>query len=127
MREKWKKYVEKFKSLGDKVSGVKGITAVIPAVCLAVLMVTVLTGYKTPQAKKYEASETEDISQIKEALAKESTAAMTETTKKNTTKKDTRPAMVLCCMPKLICVRKNMNAICTKILRIGKIIMMKRS
>lgn len=33
MREKWKKYVEKFKSLGDKVSGVKGITAVIPAVC----------------------------------------------------------------------------------------------
>ena len=87
MREKWKKYVEKFKSLGDKVSGVKGITAVIPAVCLAVLMVTVLTGYKIPQAKKYEASETEDISQIKEALAKESTAAMAETTKKNTTKK----------------------------------------
>lgn len=87
MREKWKKYVEKFKSLGDKVSGVKGITAVIPAVCLAVLMVTVLTGYKTPQAKKYEASETEDIGQIKEALAKESTAAMAETTKKNTTKK----------------------------------------
>ena len=87
MREKWKKYVEKFKSLGDKVSGVKGITAVIPAVCLAVLMVTVLTGYKTPQAKKYEASETEDISQIKEALAKESRAATAETTKKNTTKK----------------------------------------
>lgn len=87
MREKWKKYVGKFKSLGDKVSGVKGITAIIPAVCLAVLMVTVLTGYKTPQAKKYEASETEDISQIKEALAKESTAAMAETTKKNTTKK----------------------------------------
>ena len=87
MREKWKKYVGKFKSLGDKVSGVKGITAIIPAVCLAVLMVTVLTGYKTPQAKKYEASKTEDISQIKEALAKESTAAMAETTKKNTTKK----------------------------------------
>ena len=87
MREKWKKYVGKFKSLGDKVSGVKGITAIIPAVCLAILMVTVLTGYKTPQAKKYEASETEDISQIKEALAKESTAAMAETTKKNTTKK----------------------------------------
>ena len=87
MREKWKKYVGKFKSLGDKVSGVKGITAIIPAVCLAVLMVTVLTGYKTPQAKKYEASETEDISQIKEALAKESTAATAETTKKNTTKK----------------------------------------
>ena len=93
MREKWKKYVEKFKSLGDKVSGVKGITAVIPAVCLAVLMVTVLTGYKTPQAKKYEASETEDISQIKEALAKESTAAMAETTKKNTTKKGKKGAM----------------------------------
>lgn len=92
MREKWKKYVEKFKSLGDKVSGVKGITAVIPAVCLAVLMVTVLTGYKTPQAKKYEASETEDISQIKEALAKESTAAMAETTKKNTTKKGKKGA-----------------------------------
>lgn len=87
MREKWKKYVEKFKSLGDKVSDVKGITAIIPAVCLAVLMVTVLTGYKAPQAKKYEASETEDISQIKEALAKESTAATAETTKKNTTKK----------------------------------------
>ena len=87
MREKWKKYVEKFRSFVDKVSGVKGITAIIPAVCLAVLMVTVLTGYKTPQAKKYEASETEDISQIKEALAKESTSAMAETTKKNTTKK----------------------------------------
>lgn len=93
MREKWKKYVEKFKSLGDKVSGVKEITAVIPAVCLAVLMVTVLTGYKTPQAKKYEASETEDISQIKEALAKESTAAMAETTKKNTTKKGKKGAI----------------------------------
>lgn len=93
MREKWKKYVEKFKSLGDKVSGVKGITAIIPAVCLAVLMVTVLTGYKTPQAKKYEASETEDISQIKEALAKESTAAPAETTKKNTTKKGKKGAI----------------------------------
>lgn len=93
MREKWKKYVEKFKSLGDKVSGVKGITAIIPAVCLAVLMVTVLTGYKTPQAKKYEASETGDISQIKEALAKESTAATAETTKKNTTKKGKKGAI----------------------------------
>lgn len=93
MREKWKKYVGKFKSLGDKVSGVKGITAIIPAVCLAVLMVTVLTGYKTPQAKKYEASETEDISQIKEALAKESTVAMAETTKKNTTKKGKKGAI----------------------------------
>ena len=93
MREKWKKYVGKFKRLGDKVSGVKGITAIIPAVCLAVLMVTVLTGYKTPQAKKYEASETEDISQIKEALAKESTAAMAETTKKNTTKKGKKGAI----------------------------------
>ena len=93
MREKWKKYVEKFKSLGDKVSDVKGITAIIPAVCLAVLMVTVLTGYKTPQAKKYEASETEDISQIKEALAKESRAAMAETTKKNTTKKGKKGAI----------------------------------
>ena len=93
MREKWKKYVEKFKSLGDKVSGVKGITAIIPAVCLAVLMMTVLTGYKTPQAKKYEASETEDISQIKEALAKESTAATAETTKKNTTKKGKKGAI----------------------------------
>ena len=93
MREKWKKYVGKFKSLGDKVSGVKGITAIIPAVCLAILMVMVLTGYKTPQAKKYEASETEDISQIKEALAKESTAAMAETTKKNTTKKGKKGAI----------------------------------
>lgn len=93
MREKWKKYVEKFRSFGDKVSGAKGITAIIPAVCLAVLMVTVLTGYKTPQAKKYEASETEDISQIKEALAKESTAAMAETTKKNTTKKGKKGAI----------------------------------
>lgn len=93
MREKWKKCVEKFKGLGDKVSGMKGITAIIPAVCLAVLMVTVLTGYKTPQAKKYEASETEDISQIKEALAKESTAATAETTKKNTTKKGKKGAI----------------------------------
>lgn len=93
MREKWKKYVEKFKSLGDKVLGVKGITAIMPAVCLAVLMVTVLTGYKTPQAKKYEASETEDISQIKEALAKESRAATAETTKKNTTKKGKKGAI----------------------------------
>ena len=71
----------------------KGITAIIPAVCLAVLMVTVLTGYKTPQAKKYEASETEDISQIKEALAKESRAATAETTKKNTTKKGKKGAI----------------------------------
>ena len=70
MREKWRKYVERFKNLGSKISGMKGITAIIPAVCLAVLMAMVLTGYKTPQAKKYEASETEDISQIKEALAK---------------------------------------------------------
>lgn len=93
MREKWEKYVEKFRSFVDKVSGVKGITAIIPAVCLAVLMVTVLTGYKTPQAKKYEASETEDISQIKEALAKESTSAMAETTKKNTTKKGKKGAI----------------------------------
>ena len=93
MREKWKKYVEKFRSFGDKVSGVKGITAIIPAVCLAVLMVTVLTGYKTPQAKKYEASETEGISQIKEALAKESTSARAETTKKNTTKKGKKGAI----------------------------------
>lgn len=93
MREKWKKYVEKFKNLGYKVSGVKGITAIIPAVCLAVLMVMVLTGYKTPQAKKYEASETEDISQIKEALAKESMAATAETTKKNTTKKGKKGAI----------------------------------
>ena len=93
MREKWKKYVEKFKSLGDKVLGVKGITAIIPAVCLAVLMVTVLTGYKTPQAQKYDASETEDISQIKEALAKESRAATAETTKKNTTKKGKKGAI----------------------------------
>ena len=56
-------------------------------------MVTVLTGYKTPQAKKYEASEAEDISQIKEAFAKESTAAMAETTKKNTTKKGKKGAI----------------------------------
>lgn len=56
-------------------------------------MVTVLTGYKTPQAKKYEASETEDISQIKEALAKESRAATAETTKKNTTKKGKKGAI----------------------------------
>ena len=45
------------------------------------------------RAKKYEASETEDISQIKEALAKESTAAMAETTKKNTTKKGKKGAI----------------------------------
>ena len=58
-------------------------------------MVTVLTGYKTPQAKKYEASETEDISQIKEALAKESTSSEWQrlTAKKNTTKKGKRGAI----------------------------------
>ena len=57
------------------------------------VLVIVLTGYKTPQAKKYEASETEDISQIKEALAKESRAATAETTKKNTTKKGKKGAI----------------------------------
>lgn len=48
---------------------------------------------QNPTGKKYEASETEDISQIKEALAKESTAAMAETTKKNTTKKGKKGAI----------------------------------
>lgn len=89
MKEKLSKFVDKFKSFGSKAAGVKGITAIIPAVCLAVLMVTVLTGYKTPQAKKYEASDMTDISQIKEALANESTTAKATaaTEKKNTTKK----------------------------------------
>lgn len=89
MKEKLSKFVDKFKSFGSKVAGVKGITAIIPAVCLAVLMVTVLTGYKTPQAKKYEASDMTDISQIKEALANESTTAKATaaTAQKNTTKK----------------------------------------
>lgn len=88
MKEKLNKFVEKFKSFGSKISGIKGITAIIPAVCLAVLMLTVLTGYQTPKAKKYNASET-DVSQIKEALANESTTAKATaaTTKKNTTKK----------------------------------------
>ncbi len=93
MREKWRKYVERFKNLGSKISGMKGITAIIPAVCLAVLMAMVLTGYKTPQVKKYEASEAADISQIKEALAKESTAAVT--TKKSTAKKGKKGAIDL--------------------------------
>lgn len=48
---------------------------------------------QNPTGKKYEASETEDISQIKEALAKESTAATAETTKKNTTKKGKKGAI----------------------------------
>lgn len=90
MKEKLSKFVEKFKSFGGRVSGIKGITAIIPAVCLAVLMITVLTGYQTPQAKKYQASETEtDVSQIKEALANKSTAAKATavTTKKKATKK----------------------------------------
>ena len=92
MKEKLSKFVEKLKSFGSRISGIKGITAIIPAVCLAVLMITVLTGYKTPQAKKYTASESEtDISQIKEALANESTATAkataATTTKKNATKK----------------------------------------
>ena len=93
MREKWRKFVERFKNLGSKISGMKGITAVIPAVCLAVLMAMVLTGYKTPQAKKYEASEAADISQIKEALTKGSTAAVT--TKKSTAKKGKKGAIDL--------------------------------
>ena len=93
MREKWRKYVERFKNLVSKISGMKGITAIIPAVCLAVLMAMVLTGYKTPQAKKYEASEAADISQIKEALAKESTAVAT--TKKSTAKKGKKGAIDL--------------------------------
>ena len=88
MKEKRKKFSEKMKNIGGKISGIKGITAIIPAVCLAVLMITVLTGYQTPKAKKYNAAET-DISQIKEALANESTAvkATAVTTKKNATKK----------------------------------------
>ena len=92
MKEKLSKFVEKLKSFGSRISGIKGITAIIPAICLAVLMITVLTGYKTPQAKKYTASESEtDISQIKEALANESTvtakATAATTAKKNATKK----------------------------------------
>lgn len=96
MKEKLSKFVEKFKSFVGKISGIKGITAIIPAVCLAVLMLTVLTGYQTPKAKKYNASET-DISQIKEALAKESTTAKATaaTTKKNTTKKGKKGAIDL--------------------------------
>lgn len=89
MKEKRSKFVEKFKSFGSKISGIKGITAIIPAICLAALMVTVLAGYKAPEAKKYEASDTMDVSQIKDALANESTAAKATaaTTKKATTKK----------------------------------------
>ena len=92
MKEKLSKFVEKLKRFGSRISGIKGITAIIPAVCLAVLMITVLTGYQTPQAKKYTASESEtDISQIKEALANESTATAkakaATTAKKNATKK----------------------------------------
>ena len=96
MKEKLSKFVEKFKSFVGKISGIKGITAIIPAVCLAVLMLTVLTGYQTPKAKKYNASET-DISQIKEALANESTTARATaaTTKKNTTKKGKKGAIDL--------------------------------
>ena len=96
MKEKLSKFVEKFKSFGSKISGIKGITAIIPAVCLAVLMLTVLTGYQTPKAKKYNASET-DVSQIKEALANESTTAKATaaTTKKNTTKKGKKGAIDL--------------------------------
>ena len=96
MKEKLSKFVEKFKSFGGRISGIKGITAIIPAVCLAVLMLTVLTGYQTPRAKKYNASET-DISQIKEALANESTTAKATaaTTKKNTTKKGKKGAIDL--------------------------------
>lgn len=89
MKEKRSKFIEKLKSFSCKVAGVKGLTAVIPAVCLAVLMITVLTGYQTPKAKKYNASEA-DISQIKEAFANENAATAKTTgatTKKNTTKK----------------------------------------
>ena len=96
MKEKLSKFVEKFKSFGSKISGIKGITAIIPAVCLAVLMLTVLTGYQTPKAKKYNASET-DVRQIKEALANESTTAKATaaTIKKNTTKKGKKGAIDL--------------------------------
>ena len=98
MKEKLSKFIEKFKSFGVKISGMKGITAIIPAVCLAVLMITVLTGYQTPKAKKYNASET-DISQIKEALANENTTAkataMADTAKKNVTKKGKKGAINL--------------------------------
>lgn len=89
MKETFRMFSEKVKIFASRISGMKGIAALVPAVCLAILMVTVLTGYKTPQAKKYESSETADISQIKEALAGESTAvkATAATTKKNATKK----------------------------------------
>lgn len=96
MKEKLKKFSEKFKNIAGKISEIKGITAIIPAVCLAVLMITVLTGYQTPKAKKYNAAET-DISQIKEALANESTTAKATaaTTKKNATKKGKKGAIDL--------------------------------
>ncbi len=96
MKEKRKKFSEKFKNIAGKISRIKGITAIIPAVCLAVLMITVLTGYQTPKAKKYNAAET-DISQIKEALANESKTAKATaaTTKKNATKKGKKGAIDL--------------------------------
>lgn len=88
MKEKLKKFSERMQNIGGKISGIKGVTAIIPALCLAALMITVLTGYQTPKAKKYDAAET-DISQIKEALANESTTAKATaaTNKKNATKK----------------------------------------
>ena len=96
MKGKLSKFVEKFKGFGSRISAIKGITAIIPAVCLAVLMLTVLTGYQTPKAKKYNATGT-DISQIKEALANESTTAKAAaaTAKKNTTKKGKKGAIDL--------------------------------
>ena len=96
MKEKLKKFSERMQNIGGKISGIKGITAIIPALCLAVLMITVLTGYQTPKAKKYNAAET-DISQIKEALANESTAAKATaaTTKKSATKKGKKGAVDL--------------------------------
>ena len=96
MKEKLKKFSERMQNIGGKISGIKGITAIIPALCLAVLMITVLTGYQTPKVKKYNAAET-DISQIKEALANESTAAKATaaTTKKSATKKGKKGAVDL--------------------------------
>lgn len=85
------KITEAFKNVFGKLSGkagsaFHGVSLLIPAVCLGVLVVAVLTGYQAPKAQSYEAAGS-DVSQIKEAFSKENSGSQAATTEKKKAKK----------------------------------------
>lgn len=85
------KITEALKNVFGKLSGkagsaFHGVSLLIPAVCLGVLVVAVLTGYQAPKAQSYEAAGS-DVSQIKEAFSKENAGSQAATTEKKKAKK----------------------------------------